>query len=60
MFKEMNLFEMVQSQFDHNAELLNLDPALRKFMREPERTLQFTIPVDMDNGITKTFTGFRV
>lgn len=60
MSKEMNLFEMVQAQFDHNAELLNLDPALREFMREPERILQFTIPVDMDNGTTKTFTGFRV
>jgi len=60
MSKEMNLFEMVQAQFDHNAELLNLDPALREFMREPERAIQFTIPVDMDNGTTKTFTGFRI
>jgi len=29
-------------------------------MREPERAIQFTIPIDMDNGTTKTFTGFRV
>ena len=57
MSKEINLFEMVQAQFDHNAEKLNLDPALRAFMREPERQLQFTIPVDMDDGTTKTFTG---
>lgn len=56
----MNPFELVQAQFDHNAELLNLDPALREFMREPERAIQFTIPIDMDNGTTKTFTGFRV
>ena len=60
MSKEMNPFELVQAQFDHNAELLNLDPALREFMREPERAIQFTIPIDMDNGTTKTFTGFRV
>ena len=60
MSKEMNPFELVQAQFDHNAELLGLDPSLRAFMREPERALQFTIPVDMDNGTTKTFTGFRV
>ena len=60
MPKEMNPFELVQAQFDHNAELLNLDPALREFMREPERAIQFTIPIDMDNGTTKTFTGFRV
>ena len=56
----MNPFELVQAQFDHNAELLNLDPALREFMREPERAIQFTIPIDMDNGTTKTFTGFRI
>jgi len=60
MSKEMNPFKLVQAQFDHNAELLNLDPALREFMREPERAIQFTIPIDMDNGTTKTFTGFRV
>ena len=51
---------MVQAQFDQNAKKLNLDPALRAFMREPERQLQFTIPVDMDDGTTKTFTGFRI
>lgn len=60
MSKEMNPFELVQAQFDHNAELLNLDSALREFMREPERAIQFTIPIDMDNGTTKTFTGFRI
>lgn len=60
MSKEMNPFKLVQAQFDHNAELLNLDPALREFMREPERAIQFTIPIDMDNGTTKTFTGFRI
>ncbi|TFG91513.1 MAG: Glu/Leu/Phe/Val dehydrogenase [Candidatus Atribacteria bacterium] len=60
MSKEMNPFKLVQAQFDHNAEVLNLDPALREFMREPERAIQFTIPIDMDNGTTKTFTGFRV
>ena len=37
MSKEINPFKIVQAQFDHNAELLNLDPALREFMREPER-----------------------
>jgi len=59
MSKEMNPFELVQAQFDQNAERLNLDPALREFLREPERVIQFSIPVDMDNGTTKTFIGFR-
>lgn len=59
MSKEMNPFELVQAQFDQNAERLNLNPSLREFLREPERVIQFTIPVEMDNGTTKTFTGFR-
>lgn len=60
MTKEMNPFKLVQAQFDQNAERLGLDPALREFLREPERVMQFTIPVDMDDGTTKTFIGFRV
>jgi len=60
MSKEMNPFKLVQTQFDQNAERLNLEPAFHEFLREPERAIQFTIPVDMDNGTTKTFTGFRV
>ena len=60
MSQEMNPFALVQAQFDQNAERLGLDPALREFLREPERIMQFTIPVDLDNGTTKTFTGFRV
>ena len=60
MTKERNPFKIVQAQFDHNAEVLGLDPALREFMREPEREIRVRIPVDMDDGTTKTFTGFRV
>ena len=33
MTKERNPFKIVQAQFDHNAEILGLDPALREFMR---------------------------
>ena len=55
----MNPFKLVQAQFDQNAERLNLDPAFREFLREPERVIQFTIPIDMDNGTTKTFIGYR-
>ena len=60
MTKERNPFKIVQAQFDHNAEVLGLDPALREFMREPEREIRVRIPVDMDDGTTKIFTGFRV
>jgi len=60
MTKERNPFKIVQAQFDHNAEVLGLDSALREFMRDAEREIIVRIPVDMDDGTTKTFTGFRV
>jgi len=58
--KEMNPFEIVQSQFDSNAEKCDLGQPIRDFLREAEREIRVRIPVEMDNGITKTFTGFRV
>jgi glutamate dehydrogenase (NAD(P)+) len=30
-----NAFEMAQKQFDHVAELLNLDPPVREYLRMP-------------------------
>jgi glutamate dehydrogenase len=58
--KEMNPFEIVQEQFDSNAEKCGLDQPIREFLREAEREIRVRIPVEMDNGTTKTFTGFRV
>ncbi len=58
--KEINPFKIVQAQFDENAEKCNLDASLREFLREAEREIQVRIPVEMDDGTTKTFTGFRV
>ena len=58
--KEMNHFEIVQAQFDENAKKCNLDSSMQEFLREAEREIQVRIPVEMDDGSTKTFTGFRV
>ncbi len=55
-----NLFEMAQKQFDEAAELLNLEPAMRAFLREPMRELHITFPVKMDDGSTQVLKGFRV
>ncbi len=56
----MNPFHMAQRQFDEAAELLELDPAMRAFLREPLRELHVTLPVRMDDGSVKVFKGFRV
>lgn len=58
--KEMNQFEIVQAQFDANAEKCGLSQPMREFLREAEREIRVRIPVEMDDGTTKTFTGFRV
>jgi glutamate dehydrogenase (NAD(P)+) len=55
-----NPFEMAQQQFDHVAEMLNLDPQVREMLRWPIREYHFRIPVHMDDGTIRVFEGFRV
>lgn len=58
--KKYNAFENAQIQFDNVAEKLNLEQGLRDLLRFPERELSFRIPVKMDDGTTKVFSGFRI
>ena len=58
--EELNPFRIAQLQFDMAAEYLKLDPGLRQILRTPKRVLEVSIPVRMDNGQTKVFTGYRV
>jgi glutamate dehydrogenase (NAD(P)+) len=60
MASSTNAFEMAQAQFDHVAELLQLDPEVREILRWPLREFQFRIPVRMDDGTLRVFQGFRV
>ena len=58
--KSYNPFETAQEQFDHAAELLELDQGTRELLRNPMREYQFNIPIRMDDGKVKVFRGFRV
>jgi glutamate dehydrogenase len=60
MATPINAFEMAQRQFDHVAELLNLDPQVSEILRWPLREFSFRIPVRMDDGSVRVFQGFRV
>ena len=60
MPEEINAFEMAQKQFDHVADLLELDPGVAEALRWPMREFTFRIPVRMDNGSLRFFQGFRV
>jgi glutamate dehydrogenase (NAD(P)+) len=58
--EDLNPFRIAQIQFDMAAEYLKLDPGLRQILRTPKRVMEVAVPVKMDNGQTKVFTGFRV
>ena len=58
--EDLNVFRISQIQFDMAAEYLKLDPGLRQILRTPKRVLEVSIPVKMDNGQLKVFTGYRV
>ena len=57
---ELSPFQVAQRQYDQAAELLKLDPGIRDVLREPARELTVHFPVQLDNGTTRVFTGFRV
>src|SRR3972149_2843520 len=56
----INAFTMAQSQFDHVAKLLNLDPQVAEMLRWPTREFKFMIPARMDDGSIRVFFGYRV
>ena len=45
---------------DATAEALGLDEGIRAILREPERALTVAVPVRMDDGHIRVFTGYRV
>ena len=40
--------------------MLKLDSDILELLRHPKRTLHVSVPVRMDSGLRKTFTGYRV
>jgi glutamate dehydrogenase (NAD(P)+) len=56
----INPWQVAQQQFDLAAERLNLDPGLRRVLREPRRELVVHFPVKMDDGSVQVYTGYRV
>jgi glutamate dehydrogenase (NAD(P)+) len=60
MSEKLNPFAIAQAQLDEAAAVLQLDPDMHAFLREPMREFHFTIPVRMDDGSVRTFKGFRV
>jgi len=53
-------WQAVLDHLDEAAELAKLDADVHRMLRRPERLLEVSIPVRMDDGSVEVFTGWRV
>jgi glutamate dehydrogenase/leucine dehydrogenase len=56
----MSLFENTLKQIERAAKLMQLNVNVEAVLKNPERIIQVSIPVKMDNGCLRIFQGFRV
>jgi len=59
MSKKISPVESVQREIKFACEKLGLDSSYYELLKEPERVLIVQVPVKMDDGTVKTFTGYR-
>ncbi len=57
---EENPFEAMMARFDHAAQLMALDPGIYRVLRQPEKQIIVSVPIERDNGEIEVFTGYRV
>ena len=55
-----NPYDAARVQFDRVADRLSLDRAMRDLLRSPLREFRFQIPIRMDDGSRRVFSGMRV
>ena len=55
----LNPFEIARKQVKTACDRLNADPAVYEILKNPQRVLEVTFPVKLDDGTVKTFTGYR-
>lgn len=54
-----NPFENALVQLEKAAKIMNLDKNIYEILKQPDRILTVSIPVKMDSGEVKVFTGYR-
>lgn len=60
MSKEvLNPLESAQLKIKEACQALNLEPEVYELLKEPQRVIEITIPVKMDDGSLRTFKGYR-
>lgn len=55
----MSIYEMSQIPLNKAIKAMKLDPGAAAIISTPARTLEVSIPVKMDDGTIKVFTGYR-
>ena len=55
----LNPFEIARKQVKTACDRLNANPAVYEILKSPQRVLEVTFPVKLDDGTVKTFTGYR-
>jgi len=54
-----SFYESVLEKIDATAEQISLDSGIHKLLRQPERELTVSIPMEKDNGEIEVYTGYR-
>ncbi len=59
MAETLNPFESAQKLVKDACDTLKLDAAVYELLKEPQRVIELSIPVKMDDGSMKVFKGWR-
>ncbi len=57
--ENLDVFKQVQKQIKDACDMLGLNNNYYEVLKQPERALEVSIPVRMDDGSVKTFSGYR-
>ena len=56
----INPYEMAVKQLEEIAGLIDVEPWIIEVLKKPRREIIVHLPIRMDSGEVKTFTGYRV
>jgi glutamate dehydrogenase len=57
--ESLNPYLNAQAQVKNACDKLGIEPAVYELLKQPQKVLEVAIPVKMDDGTVKVFTGYR-
>jgi glutamate dehydrogenase (NAD(P)+) len=58
--KRTGMYQVVMEQFERAADIMGLDPGVRKILSKTNSEIVVHFPVKLDDGSIEVFTGYRV